>query len=137
MDTFMMMQIKVVTLTSQVLLIQILSISDQSCWPAETCEVLHLPLYFGSNLLRGWGDVGVGVQGEPSDSASLRGARAADARALVFLGAAQRPMMVRRPPPPPPPHLPNHHPPLHHYYGCNNACWLMMSQILNAASAPM
>ena len=33
-------------------------------------------------------------QGEPSDSASLRGARAAKARALVFLGAAQRPMMV-------------------------------------------
>ena len=33
-------------------------------------------------------------QGEPSDSASLRGARAAEARALVFLGAAQRPMMV-------------------------------------------
>ena len=46
--------------------------------------------------------MGVGVQGEPSDSASLRGARAAEARALVFLGAAQRPMMVRPPPPPPP-----------------------------------
>ena len=35
------------------------------------------------------------MQGEPSDSASLRGARASVARALVFLGAAQRPMMVR------------------------------------------
>lgn len=34
------------------------------------------------------------LQGEPSDSASLRGARASAARALVFLGAAQRPMMV-------------------------------------------
>lgn len=37
------------------------------------------------------------MQGEPSDSASLRGARASEARALVFLGAAQRPMMVRNP----------------------------------------
>lgn len=44
-----------------------------------------------------------GVQGEPSNSASLRGARAAQARALVFLGAAQRPMMAVSPPPPPPP----------------------------------
>lgn len=38
------------------------------------------------------------VQGEPSDSASLRGARAAEARALVFLGAAQRPMMEAKEP---------------------------------------
>ncbi|KAL3142086.1 hypothetical protein ABBQ32_004709 [Trebouxia sp. C0010 RCD-2024] len=38
------------------------------------------------------------VQGEPSNSASLRGARAAEARALVFLGAAQRPMMEAKEP---------------------------------------
>lgn len=34
----------------------------------------------------------MGLYGEPSDSRSLRGARVAEVRALIFLGAAQRPM---------------------------------------------
>ena len=36
------------------------------------------------------------LQGEPSDSAALRGARASSARALVFLAHAQRPVKVRQ-----------------------------------------